>query len=254
MLIGVADLSFIASPDFTLIMENLDDVEFAIYSPLEWLIWQNRYSVNDERTPKKVENIKKYLEWKLIVSKKLEVNTLINNLQIGFKEGYLLPIRSDFTKPYSSLNKVTTSKQEFQKIMYRDLSNILLAGKLGLPLWTEYGAEKWITENYHFKITQESELINYPIFYGNPTSRIKEVIINIINSTIRNESFEKIKSDIIKNIPTSIGFSYFFKNFMLNVIEPLPIWDMLPEYSRVFASGILLIVDVGGIIKNQKKE
>lgn len=244
MLIGIADLSFLASQDFIRMIEKIDDISFGVYSPLEWTIWQQRYAVFDEKKEKEVKIIKNFIEKRFSYSDNINYKHLAENIRYGFTKGSLLPIRTDFTKPYKNFNPIL-NEYEFRKIAYRDLSNILLAGKLGLPLWIENGSELWLEEIYKIKTIDESVEVSLPLYSGNPKSKVKEYLSDVINDINKKVLNKNIKENFQKKVSETLEVPYTIKKIILDNAEPLPLWEGLPPHIRLLASGILLIIDAG---------
>jgi len=244
LLLGVLDLSFLASQDFKSFLERSEDVSFAIYSPLAWKLGYTRYGMLRKWDKDFREYIEPFLRKRIEKVENANIHLIRENLRIGIDQGRILLIRNVFFKFYKQLYSILDIEDKYaEAIAVTDLSNLLLANQLKLPLWTEKNAESWINEVYHFRTRKRSELITLPIVSGNPRNYLRDALTKLITLFNQEVEFEEIVKQLKEDAKKALKIAYLSKVVVLSILEPLPIWETLELPYRYLVSAILAIID-----------
>lgn len=244
MLLGVLDLSFLASEDFENLLEKSRDISFAMYSPLAWKLGYTQYGFSKEWDEYPIEYIEPFLRERLARVENSRIHLIRRNLRIGIDQSRILLIRNVFFKSYWQLHRILDIKnKDNEAIAVRDLSNLLLASQLRLPLWTEKNAESWIKKMYHFKLGKKSELIKLPFTSENPKNCLRDALNKLTFLFNQGVEFEEIIRQLKEDLKKTVKIAISLKGIVLSTFEPLPIWEKLDLTYRILSSAILTIID-----------
>lgn len=253
MIVGVADTSFLASIDFKKILLETNNLSFAIYSPLAWFYGYRRYAVRSIRFEDRYYDrydIDDFLERRLENIEHVDKELLFHNLKLGIETGRLFPIRNLFSRHYSRLRKVLDGNfLRYNRVVLRDLCNVLLANQLQIPLWIEKNSDEWIENFYNFQVVEKSYDIEFPLFIENPKQGLTYALFHLMASISKKEKLENIVKELESNLSNLINEAYYYKGVFLSVLEPLPIWESIELWQRYLSSVLFTIVDVHGIRK-----
>jgi len=242
MLVGIIDLSFLASEDFQDFLKGTKAISFAMYSPLAWYLGYRSYRFVENQFDEK------FFKMRFEELKRANINLMRENLELGIRNDRILLIRNNFYRYYKELYNILKIEETSSKFMaVRDLSNILLAGQLKLPLWIEENAELWIQKTYRFKIDKKSDLISLPFVSENPKYYLRDALTELITLFNQEVDFDKIIRRLKRDLKKLIKIAFKSKGIVLSIMEPLPIWDNLELKNRILFSAILTVIDVSGI-------
>jgi len=245
MLLGVLDLSFLASQDFRSFLKSSEDVSFAMYSPLAWKLGYTKYGILSKRDKEFKEYIEPFFRKRIEEVENANIHLMRENLRIGIDQGRILLIRNVFFKFYKQLYSMLDMEDEHaEAVAVTDLSNLLLANQLKLPLWMEKNAESWINKVYHFRRGKRSELITLPIVSGNPRNYLRDTLTKLIRLFNQEVKFEEIVKQLKEDAKKALKIAYLSKAVVLSTLEPLPIWETLGLPYRYLVSAILTITDI----------
>lgn len=249
---GVVDLSFLGSKDFQLFLKESKSISFAMYSPLAWKLGYRQFGFSKRRIHGKDEIAESMLvnfcKRRFQGVERSDISQLRANLKIGVDNGRILLVRNQFFRHYWELhNLLYTESEGIRHLAVRDLSNILLASQMQLPLWLEKNANSWIEENYKFLTKKKSDLITLPFILENPRFDLRDALARLNALFNQRISFENMVTKLKQDLRRATEIAFQTKGIMLSILEPLPLWDELELTQRYSISAILTIIDVLGV-------
>jgi len=249
MLVGIADLSFLASEDFQGFLKETKHISFAMYSPLAWYLGYGLRGFVKNRFDETFKSlVEPFCRMRFKEVERVDINLMRKNLKLGINNDRILLVRNNFHRYYKEFYSLLDIKERNINFMaVRDLSNILLAAQLKLPLWIEKKAELWIKREYRFKMSKKSDLISLPFVSENPKYYLRNTLVRLITSFNQEVGLDEIVNKLKKKTERLIKIALKSKGIMLSTLEPLPVWDNLELKHRILLSAILTIIDVSGI-------
>jgi len=248
MIVGVIDISFLASPDFKTFMNNTTGISFVMYSPLAWQLGYRRPWIG--RIPIDPVVARSFLENRFKYSEKAHTGLLMDNLNEALKNGRISLIRNEFFRYYRKIGDIIPSS-DYRPLPTLDICNILLTNSLGLPIWAESGADKFLQENYRFKEVERSDVVSIPLGNENPNYTLKDALNELALLANKRAQLDLIYSKLKEALARKVKTAYVVKGIVLSSFEPMSIWERLGMgmESRLLLSAFLMIIDVAGARK-----
>ena len=245
MILGIADTSFIASETFRTILFENEDFSFAMFSPLLWFFGYRRYAVRSLEPWDRFGSIDEFDQFcsaRFGCNKSLNKELFLDNLKIGIKFGRILPIRNlMFSRNYYKLRPIIPSRsQYYNRILLRDLCNVLLSVHLQLPLWATQNSIDWIETNYHFTNIEKTQSFLLPLSFGNHLEDFNSAFLNLMTSYQKKININYILDDFessIHNIVTNKT-----ETFSLSQSVAHPLWNSIKYWNDFLSSPFLSLV------------
>jgi len=223
-----------------------------MYSPLAWNLGYRQFGFSEGRIYRedrfKESMLMNFCKRRFQGVERSNISLLKANLKIGVDNGRILLVRNHFFRHYMELyNLLDTKSEGIRHLAVRDLSNILLASQMQLPLWLEKNANSWIEENYKFQIKKKSDLITLPFTQENPRYALRDALARLNALFNQKINFENMITEFKQDLRKATKIAFQTKGIMLSILEPLPLWDELELTQRYSISAILTIIDILGI-------
>jgi len=223
-----------------------------MYSPLAWNLGYRQFGFSEGRIHRedrfKESMLMDFCKRRFLGVERSNISLLKANLKTGVDNGRILLVRNQFFRHYMELyNLLDITNKGTLRLAVRDLSNILLASQMQLPLWLEKNANSWIEENYKFQTKKKSDLITLPFTLENPRYALRDALARLNALFNQKIDFEKMIAEFKQDLRRAIEIAVQTKGIMLSILDPLPLWDELGLTQRHSISAILTIIDVLGI-------
>ena len=220
-----------------------------MYSPLAWKLGYRQFGFSKRRIDRENEfqesMLVNFCKRRFQGVERSNISLLRANLKIGINNGRILLVRNQFFRYYGELYNLLDAKSEgIRYLAIRDLSNILLASQMQLPLWLEKNANSWIEESYKFQTKKKSDLITLPFTPENPRYDLRDALARLNALFNQKISFENMVTKLKQDLRRATEIAFQTKGIMLSILEPLPLWEELELTQRYSISAILTIIDI----------